>query len=96
MDHYQKMRQECQQSLSVGAFPVPVSLILVAIQYAMRKSWKKKDRIDIKAAVLRIWDEVIVPADLPIVDGAVEVAVEQSVRALLVALLDASLGDGDE
>ena len=82
--------------MSVGAFPVPVILILVAIQYAMRKAWKKKDRIDIKAAVLRIWDEVIVPADLPIVDGAVEVAVEQSVRALLVALLDASLGDGDE
>ena len=96
MDHYNAIKQECQQTLSVGAFPVPVSLILVALQYALRKSWKRKDRGDIKSAVLRIWDEVIVPADLPIVDGAAEVAVEQSVRALIVALLDATLGPHDE
>ena len=58
----------------------------------MRKAWSTEDRGQIKAAVLKIYDEVVVPADLPIVDGAAELAVEKIGRTILSALLDAALG----
>ena len=94
MDHYSELKQEVANEPPVGAmaFPIPSSLILVALKYAMRNAWSTEDRGQIKAAVLKIYDEVVVPADLPIVDGAAELAVEKIVRTILSALLDAALG----
>ena len=94
MNHYEEIKRELQESgpVEVSAFPVPASLILIAIKYALRKAWSTGDRDQIKAAVLKVYDDVIVPADLPIVDGAVEEAVEKVVRSILSALLDAALG----
>tara|TARA_Y100001973_G_C5209218_1_gene344301 strand:+ start:34744 stop:35034 length:291 start_codon:yes stop_codon:yes gene_type:complete len=92
MDHYGVIRQEyANEPDTATAFPIPVSLIIVALRYAMKKSWGKKDRTDIKAAVLKLWDEAVVPADMPIVDGALELALERLIRSLLVVLLDAAL-----
>ena len=91
MSHYNAIKAE-YDAAPVGAFPIPISLILVALKYAMRKSWGSDDRERIKIAVLKIWDEVVVPADLPIVDGALEAAAERLIRNVLVALLDAALG----
>lgn len=91
MDHYADIKREYEEDL-VGAFPVPITLILVALKYAMRKSWGGGEGDKIKAAVLKVWDEVVVPADLPIIDGAIEAAVENFARTVLVELLDAALG----
>lgn len=94
MDHYSELKKEVSNTppSEVSAFPVPTSLILVALKYAMQKAWSGEDREQIKAAVLKIYDEVVVPADLPIIDGAAELVVEKILRSILSALLDAALG----
>lgn len=94
MDHYAELKRDLEKEPApeASAFPVPASLVLVAIKYALRKAWSTDDRDKIKEAVLKIYDEVVVPADLPVVDGALETAVERIVRTLLSTLLDAALG----
>lgn len=94
MDHYTSIKGDLIKSRvpDASAFPIPTSLILVALKYALRKAWSDEDRSQIKAAVLKIYDEVVVPADLPIVDGAAELVVEKIIRSVLSAILDAALG----
>ena len=91
MSHYNDIKAE-YDAAPVGAFPIPISLILVALKYAMRKSWGSDDRERIKIAVLKLWGEVVVPGARPSVDGALEAAAERLIRNVLVALLDAALG----
>lgn len=91
MDHYVELKREVDDApVEATAFPVPSSLILIAIKYALKKAWSPEDRDKIKAAVLKIYDDL--DFDIPIIDGVVEDAVERVVRSLIVALLDAALG----
>ena len=98
MDHYAELKREMgddsspevQMTASASAFPVPASLILIAIKYALKKAWSPEDREKIKAAVLKIYDDF--DFDIPIIDGLVESAVERVIRSIIVSLLDAVLG----
>jgi len=93
MNHYEEIKREVDAApVEASAFPVPASLILVAIKYALKRAWSSEDRDQIKEAVLKVYDDVVVPADLPIVDGALETAIEKVVRTILSSLLDAALG----
>ncbi len=76
----------------IQAFNIPASLLIVALKYAMRSAWSEEDRQEIKSSVLKIYDEIIVPLDVPAVGGAAERAIEKVGRGILAAALDYALG----
>jgi len=86
-----KKRKRGYVESDIEGFSLPASFIFLAIKYALKNAWSEKDREEIKLSVLRVYDEVVVPLDLPVIDGPVETGVEKVVRSLLIAILNAAL-----
>ncbi len=70
---------------------IPLSLLRLAIHYLRDRTIKPDQAESLKQAVLRLFDEVVVPYDTPLPD-AFEVPAENFIRAILVYLLDKELG----
>ncbi len=93
MNHYDEFRQfrESGKERFGFAFPV-VSLVVLAIKFALSRSWTDDEKVSVRESILKVFDEDFAPADLPIVSGSTEAAVDAILRQLLVALLDETLG----
>ena len=93
-DHLQALiaRDGSPAEYDLKAFNLPASLVLIAIKYALKSAWSDEDRQEIKASVMKLYDEVVVPLDVPVVDGAIETAIEKIGRGLLATVLDIALG----
>ena len=94
MNHLTELKSDLEQEPapqgqeSSGFLPVS-SIILVAIKYALKNAWNEKDRADIKASILELWDTSEI--DSPIIDGVLETIAKKVIRSLLVVILDQAL-----
>ena len=94
MNHLKELKSDLEQEPapqgqeSSGFLPVS-SIILVAIKYALKNAWNEKDRADIKASILELWDTSEIA--IPIIDGVLETIAKKVIRSLLVVILDQAL-----
>ena len=93
MDHYEQFKhfKHADKERFGFAFPV-VTLIVLAIKFALSRTWTDTEKESVKESILRVFDEDFAPIDLPVVAGPTEAAVDAVLRQLLVALLDETLG----